>query len=195
MNTSWQQWTLRHIRGLVEKIEKLEDSMGGLLEENKTQVEQIERMRAFQARTDLQNVAALVDESAAPAAVPTLVLQMLAPFFEGGLLLERQSGQSEQWVLTAFVTRGEYFYLETSERINVEHLVHAMGPDQVFKASAELMLAEIPVPFAHTSRTSEAFMLMPNPVTAFILISDIPSLWREDHVRLSLRLINDAFTP
>jgi hypothetical protein len=40
---------------------------------------------------------------------------------------------------------------------------------------------------------TQAFLMMPVPETAFILISDIPALWREDHVRAILNLINRAF--
>ena len=49
MTLNWQQRTLGHIRGLVEK---LEDSVGDLLEENKSQSEQIERMRRVRERGD-----------------------------------------------------------------------------------------------------------------------------------------------
>lgn len=196
MNTSWQQWTLRHIRGVMEKLEQFEHSVSGLLDDNKAQAAQLERMRSFAARTDLTLVDSLLDDDHIPAAqIPTLVLRKLAPYFDSELLLERPIDPNASWTLTAFCTRGEYFYLDITERINVDHLVQALGPNQVLKASAESMLAELPVPFTHTSRSALAFLLMPNPTTAYILISDIPELWREDHVRRSLRLINDAFIP
>lgn len=195
MNIAWPHWTLRHIRGLVERLGNLEASVGGLLESNTAQAEQLGRMRAFEARTDLINVPSLLDTPLAdPADLPALVLQRLAPYFEGGLLVQRPAGGGP-WRLHGFVTKGEFFPLNENERIDAGHLVQSLGPDQVLKANAEALLAEIPVPFAPVRWEAQAFLAMPAPDVAFILISDIPALWREDHVRSSLRLINDAFNP
>jgi hypothetical protein len=209
MNANWQQWTLRHIRGLVEKLEQLEHSLehsmdemlshaGGGSRPKADQVERdefagrLERMRAFAARTDLNEVDAITDRAFAdPIELPGLVLQRLAPYFDGALLLQ-QAGP-EMWHLSAFVTRGEFFKLEPEERLNASHLVQPLGPDQVLKANAGAMLAELPLPFALSGHTAQAYLCMPQPGIAYILISDIPPLWSEDHVRSALRLLNQAF--
>jgi hypothetical protein len=193
MNANWQQWTLRHIRGLVEKLEHLESSVDDMLNSD-AHHQQLERMRTFAPRTDLTTVDALIDALPDPAPLPSLVLQRLAPFFDGALLLEFNP-RLDLWQLAAFVTRGEYFHLEEKEQLEASHLIQPLGPDQVLKANAEAMLAEIPLPFALSSSSAQAFLILPTPTAAYILISDVPPLWSEDHMRSALRLINQAFNP
>jgi hypothetical protein len=184
---------LRQIRGLVEKLGNLETTVGGLLEDDSGQKERLERMRSFQVRTDLSPVSSLFDaKPEINAELPALVLQRLAPFIEGGLWIQK-SPLDRGWRLHAFVTKGEFFPLAEGERLSADHLAQPLAPDQVLKGNAEAMLAEIPIPFAPMHWDTQAFLMMPVPETAFILISDIPALWREDHVRAILNLINRAF--
>lgn len=194
MSVNWQEWTLHRLRGLVERFEHLEESMAELLD-NDDLATRLEHMRSFAPSSDFENVVALMDPSASrPEDLPFLVLQRLSPYFEGGLLAQR-SDPTADWMLTALISRGQHFALSPSERPTLSQLIQPLQPQQVLMAPATALVGEIPVRLPSWSTTAKAFLLMPTPVTSYILISDIPPLWREDHVRRTLNLVNRAFNP
>lgn len=58
---------------------------------------------------------------------------------------------------------------------------------------ARKCLGQFHLDFLKVDLDSQAFLIQPLSQISYILISEIPQLWREEHVKHAYRLINNSF--
>jgi|GEM_PF-1319542 len=179
------RWSLERVQFVLSHIEDFIDDESQ---------EMRERAKNFVAQTGLEKVQALAGCDPQEPHLPTQLLERLSPFFDSGVLLQRGvSSESDNWWVTDLFFRGNAFHLELKDQVKATEIVPKITPLQVHRAPAGKVLAALKLDFLSPSPDANAFLVRPTPSIAFLLVSNFPAPWTEDHVAQAHRLINKCF--
>jgi len=191
--------TTPRLNQLFDHFRKMENAIGAWLEvetesENPDQqaLQTIETMLQFEVRTDLNRVKQLIPDHLAPeVSRAQLAWENLIPFYEAGFLMTtgKQTAHIER-----FFFRGVRFEIPQGGK-PYPGALPPLSPLQVKKMDSQKWLAKSGFDFLQVDRDSQAFLFQPDQGVRFVLICATPSIWRDDHIRQTQLLLNNAFDP
>ena len=196
---SARDWTTPRLAKLFGQFRQLEEKLGAWLDVSESEDESaatLQAMHQFQVNNDLHLIKDLVpDNGHSKDQTAALVLENIQPFFTAGFLLktwESSTQQAPESKLNEFFYRGVIFPLP-GRGIPYNRPVPHMSPLQVKSMEAFKWLEQVNFSFLKTDLDSQAFLIQPIPGISYVLISEVPLLWREEHIGHAHRLINNSF--
>lgn len=183
---SLKKWSLDKIKFLMSHIEDFVDENGS---------HQVSRTaREFQASSEISQVGTLMMSEPENREAPLKVLERLLPYYEFGFLAQKSINiENPRWWITDFFWKGNLFRLTLEDQIEVRKFIPSMTPLQVKKGKASLFLHGLNLDFIECQDETEVFVIRPTSQTAFLLASDLPAPWKEEHLEETKRLVNKAF--
>lgn len=180
-----RRWSLERLQFMLAHIE-------GFIEDEDRDFR--ERAREFSPASGLDKVEKLVETHPNAAELPQRVLEGLSAFFDSGLMLQRGPAQeSAGWWVTDLFWRGSTFHLDIKDQVAAGKLVPEVPPLQVNRMPALKMLDGLNLKFLSTSADANAYLFKPTPTLAYVVISNLPEPWTEDHIAHTQRLVNKSF--
>lgn len=193
LNSS-RAWTTPRLMKLFGQFRQLEEKLGAWLELDDSEEESaatLQRMHEFQVNQDLKLIKELVpDNGSSKETTAVTVLENIQPFFSAGFLLHSEEASEPSF--GEFFYRGVLFPLP-DRGLPYGRSVPQIGPLQVKAMDARKWLYSANLDFLKADLDSQAFLIQPLPGVSYVLISEVPSLWREEHIEHAHRLINNSF--
>jgi len=188
-------WTTPRLKTLLGQFRQLEEKLGSWLEleENySNSSDTLQIMHEFVVNRDLKLIRELLPDSGQNREeASVLVLENLQPFFTAGFLLDFKVSLSPR--LSRLFYRGVLFPLP-DEGLPYAKVLPKISPLEVKVMDARKWLRQSPhLDFLKVDLDSQAFLIQPLPQISYILISEVPRLWREEHMKDAHRLINNSF--
>jgi hypothetical protein len=180
----FSRWSLERVQFVLNHLEDFIDD-----EEKELR----ERAKNFVASTDLAGVGSLSSLEPQHPALPVRVLERLSAFYDAGLLIQRGMTDDSSWWVTDLFWRGNTFHLELKDQIRASGFIPEITPMQVQRAPAAKLLPLLGLNWLSSSPEASGFLVKPTPTVGYLLISNLATLWLEDHLTLTHRLINKAF--
>ncbi len=179
------RWSLERVQFVLSHVEDFIDDDAQ---------ETRDRAKNFVAQQGLEQVQNLAGCEPQDPHLPTQLLERLSPFFDSGVLFQRGADHDTGgWWVTDLFYRGTAFHLEPKDQVNATPIVPMITPLQVHRAPAKKVMSSLRLDFLCPAKDADAFLVKPTPTTAFVLISNFPAPWTEDHVAQAHRLINKCF--
>jgi hypothetical protein len=175
-------WSLAKLEFVLSRVE-------GLIEEDESAAMK-RSLREFEVQTGLGQMKALYEGDPNDPNLTMRVLERLTPFYETGFMFQKSE---ETWLMTDFFWRGQLFHLTEEDLVAANKLIGDVTPLQVAKTDAKQVLKQLNLEFVRIPKTAQAYLFKPTEKTAYILISDLPDLWSEDHVGQTKDLLNKSF--
>jgi hypothetical protein len=151
-----------------------------------------ERLRTFTPQSDLDHVERITLADPSDPALPELVLERLAPFFESGVLIQRGL-ENDAWAVTDVFGRGTTFHLAHDEQVVASRVVPEIGPLDVRKAPADPVLRAIEFECLLPAKDATAYLFRPMPDVCLVLISRLGPVFAVSHVEAARKLVSDSF--
>lgn len=176
------KWTLRQLQFLLSHIEEL-------VGEDRNEIR--DQMALFEPQTGLNHIDTLDAGTIEDPLLPARAFEKLAPFYEAGFLAVKDD--ANVWSISHLFWKGQVFELEEEEQPSLNQLVGDISPLQVQRADAARVLNEMGFSYLQVPSTAKCFLFKPSFNAAYILVSDLPELWSEDHVTATHRLLSQSF--